>query len=62
MRDFIGLYLLMTDFQRNVHELLKRDEITDEGSVEIMPAVERLTLSLQKIEKVKRGADEKILT
>ena len=35
---------LLTDFQRNVREPLKRGEITDDGSVEIMPAIEQLTL------------------
>lgn len=45
---------LLTNFQRNVGEPLKRGVITDEGSVEIMPAVEQLTLSLQKIKRVKR--------
>ena len=53
------MYLLMTDFQRNVREPLKRCEITDDGSVEIMPVLERLMPNLLKIKRLKRGADDK---
>ena len=83
VRSFVGQYLLILDFPKDIRDALERgevnlfeelrmisralreigpEEVTDEDLSEIMPAVDQITLTLQKIARRKEREAARRLT